>query len=229
MYAKLVVFECIPMSPSDLLVYIAHEKNRIFFSVFILFLLVEPTSSWGRELEAQYVVDYEVLNFEDAAHRKIPSNIFHVTISNNRYLNKSHTVFTHRRGQAFVGNDARIAQDVGMSVDLVNFHYSENTWVDIGLLDGGEIFSVEDVTLRSLCVGLVKERVDHKSVRILVPYNESGCRFYIGFRHHEMTVYADQFATKKEMLASDEQRDTMPNARSIYTEFKHVLIIVAEP
>lgn len=76
---------------------------------------------------------------------------------------------------------AEFASEANLTMSWSSFQYAADTWVDVALTTGETISDVADVVIRPTSLNLEKILVNDTTVRIHVPYAQSGYRFSVEF------------------------------------------------
>ena len=113
---------------------------------------------------------------------------------------------------------AEFAAAAGSTLSYSTFLYDSDAWLDVEIKSGAMLSSVDEVTIRPTTLGFEKELVDERTIRILVPYAESGYRFSVEFASELMTSYK-----------ADGALSTEPIGPAVHTEPRNGLVIFAEP
>jgi hypothetical protein len=109
-----------------------------------------------------------------------------------------------------------------MSMNWASFLYSQDAFVDVRLVDGHSLTSIDEVIIRPTTLNFNMELRDAQTVRVRVPYTESGQRFSVEFAHDLLTSYNDTTGISGQ-LSED------PAGAAIHTEPRNALLVFAEP
>lgn len=86
------------------------------------------------------------------------------------------------------------------TMSWTTFQYAADTWVDVELATGQTVASIDEVQIKPRQLGFQRYLVDDRTVRIKVPYAESGYRFSVEFAP-QLTVVAGANKDYWEFLA----------------------------
>lgn len=84
---------------------------------------------------------------------------------------------------------AEFASDAHLTMSWSSFLYATDVWVDVTLTTGQTISSKNQVTIRPRHLNFETVQVGSSTIRIKVPYAESGYRFSVEFEPQLYTVY----------------------------------------
>lgn len=119
---------------------------------------------------------------------------------------------------------AEFAANHGMTQSWTSFTYSTDTWVEIGLIDGVSIDSIDDVSITpQKYAKFDKKMIDPHTIAVKVPYLDSGVRLSVEVKGQMMDVYAHDGTWG----AQDQNKDGAD--KLVSTEPRHSMIIVANP
>ncbi|KAJ3074064.1 hypothetical protein HK102_005880, partial [Quaeritorhiza haematococci] len=86
---------------------------------------------------------------------------------------------------------AELATDARLTFSWSSFLFSSDVWVEVKLLQSEGVSSANDVVIRPSKLGFNKQLVDRNTVRILVPYSETGHRFSVEFANQDVSYFND--------------------------------------
>lgn len=117
---------------------------------------------------------------------------------------------------------AEFADLANATMSWSSFFYDADVWVQIDLVNGQSIYSLDELVIRPTTLNFEKELLSATSVRIKVPYTEKGVRFSVEFMSDLMTARSDQLDVSGHLTES-----TL--AAEVHTEPRNALLIFAEP
>lgn len=131
-----------------------------------------------------------------------------------------------RSGRAKEGYDhedgAEFADSANLTMSWTSFLYDDDAWIELELLNGQTIESIDQVTIRPTTLDMEMERVAEDRIRIRVPYDAEGQRFSVEFEPDLMTSYNN--------LQGDTGTLTEgPEGARVHTEPRNALLVFAEP
>lgn len=130
-----------------------------------------------------------------------------------------------RGKQGYTEEDgADFAASAQLSMSWSSFLYSADTWVEVKLTNSGTIASADDVVIRPTTLNFQKQMVDHKTVRIKVPYSPDGYRFSVEFPSEQTTVYNDMSG-----ISGQPTTTAGGGNREIHTEPRNAMLVFAAP
>ena len=121
--------------------------------------------------------------------------------------------YTHEDGAEF-------ADEANLTMSWTSFLYGTGTWVHVHVKEGAPLTSAEDVTIRPTTLAFKKERVNARTIRILVPFSPNGHRFSVEFRNQQLTSYHHPSGR----LTTDPS-----TGRAVHTEPRNAMLIFANP
>lgn len=166
----------------------------------------------------------------DATVRESP--YYSTKVASSSDSNTSYDSFTYisvpRSGNGKIGyteqDGAEFSSQAGMTMSWSSFEYSADAQVDVSLDTGQTVTSADQVTIRPTSDNFKKELVNDHTVRITVPYNESGYRFSVEFDPQQTTVYNDNSGVSGQLTTSDAN-----GASEVETEPRNSMLIFAQP
>lgn len=117
---------------------------------------------------------------------------------------------------------AEFASKANLTMSWSSFLYNADTWVQVDVKDGKVINSIDEVRIRPTTLHFAKELLSPTSVRIKVPFNESGYRFSVELDAELMTSHANQLGRSGTLTEN-------PQDAIVHTEPRNALLIFAEP
>ncbi len=117
---------------------------------------------------------------------------------------------------------AEFADLANVTMSWSSFLYAEDVWVQVNLINGQTIYSLDELVIRPTTLNVEKEILSPTSVRIKVPYRDTGVRFSVEFMSDLMTARSDQQGISGHLTES-----TL--AAEVHTEPRNALLIFAEP
>ena len=167
---------------------------------------------------------------EDATVRESP--YYSTKVASSSDSNTSYDSFTYISvpcsGNGKIGyteqDGAEFASQAGMTMSWSSFEYSAAAQVDVSLDTGQTVTSADQVVIRPTSDNFKKKLVNNHTVRITVPYNESGYRFSVEFDPQQKTVYNDNSGVSGQLTTSDAN-----GASKVETEPQNSMLIFAQP
>jgi len=165
-----------------------------------------------------------------AANHVRQSTFYSVNVALDADSAEQHDAFVYmaipRSGMSKQGysNDdgAEFADAANATMSWSSFLYDADVWVQIELVNGQTIYSLDELVIRPTTLHFEKEIVSETSVRIKVPYSEKGVRFSVEFMSDLMTARSDQEGVSGHLTES-------VLAAEVHTEPRNALLIFAEP
>lgn len=159
------------------------------------------------------------------------STFYGVRVASASAPNTRYGSFTYmsipRSGKDKIGytdqDGAEFAHDAGLSMSWSTFEYAADTWVDITLKTGQTITSAAQVTIRPNNLGFKKKLVNGSTIRVKVPYSETGYRFSVEFDPQLYTAYNDMSGTSGALTTA------AAGNRAVHTEPRNSLLVFAQP
>jgi hypothetical protein len=159
------------------------------------------------------------------------SSIYDVQVAQDNQPDKAYDAFTYmsipRSGKDKVGytkeDGAEFSSQAGLTMSWSSFEYAKDAWVDVSLKTGQTITSADQVQIRPSSYHFEKQLVDADTVRIKVPYTDSGYRFSVEFEPQLYTAYNDMSGDSGKLTTDAEGN------RAIHTEPLNSMMIFAEP
>ena len=156
------------------------------------------------------------------------STAYEVKVASRATPNVLHDSFVYmslpRSGQAKQGyaddDGAEFADEADLTMSWSSFLYRTDVWVQVEIKEGSPLADAGQVTIRPTTLGLRTERLDGRTIRVLVPYSEAGHRFSVEFKSEDLTSYQEiggRLTTRGE------------GRPAVHTEPRNGLMIFANP
>jgi len=131
-----------------------------------------------------------------------------------------------RSGKLKVGysheDGAEFAETAKLSMSWTSFLFDSDVWIEVDLLDGTSISTVDEVVIRPTILSFEKQFVDSNTIRIKVPYSKNGHRFSVEFDSQQFVSYNDNSGNTGRLSLNN-------NGYAIHREPKNSLMIFAQP
>ncbi len=131
-----------------------------------------------------------------------------------------------RSGRAKEGysheDGAEFADSANLTMSWTSFLYNDDTWLELELLNGQTIESLDQVTIRPTTLDFELEWVAEDRVRIKVPYHADGQRFSVEFEPDLVTSYNNLEGNTGTLTEG-------PDGARVHTEPRNAMLVFAEP